>query len=319
MFIFTPILKKNQQMIFLQTTIDPEIINSMNDSIRNVADNMLEKAKTDPATFLQELGQTFIDFSLKLLAALIIYVIGAWIIGRIKKALNRVFIKRGTELTLATFITSLVSITLTVLLIVITITTLGVNTTSLAALLAAGGMAIGMALSGTISNFAGGIMILAFKPFKVGDFINAQGYSGTVQSVSIVNTKILTTDNRLIIIPNGALSNGNIDNYTALPLRRLDLEVHVEYGTDADQCIELLNKIVSEEPRIIDSTVPGAKDPFIALMSMNDSNITFVVRSWLKADDYWPVKFDLNKKIYTLLPQKGIQFAYPQLNVTIKN
>lgn len=162
-------------------------------------------------------------------------------------------------------------------------------------------------------------MILAFKPFKVGDFINAQGYSGTVQSVSIVNTKILTTDNRLIILPNGALSNGNIDNYTAMPLRRLDLEVNVEYGTDADQCIELLNKIVSEEPRIIDSTVPGAKDPFIALMSMNDSNISFVVRAWLNADDYWAVKFDLNKKIYTILPQKGIQFAYPQLNVNIRN
>ena len=291
----------------------------MNDSIKNVADNILAKAKADPATFLQELGHSVVEFSFKLLAALLIYALGAWIIGRVKKSLTRHFVKRGTEKTIASFTVSLVSISLTVLLIVISISTLGINTTSFAALLAAGGMAIGMALSGTISNFAGGIMILAFKPFKVGDFINAQGYSGTVQSVSIVNTKILTTDNRLIILPNGALSNGNIDNYTAMPLRRLDLEVNVEYGTDADQCIELLNKIVSEEPRIIDSTVPGAKDPFIALMSMNDSNISFVVRAWLNADDYWAVKFDLNKKIYTILPQKGIQFAYPQLNVNIKS
>lgn len=306
-------------MTLLQTTIDPEVIINMNDSIKNAADSMLAKAKNDPATFLQELGQAFIDFSLKLLAALIIYAVGAWIIRRIKKWLNRLFIKRGTEKTLASFISSLVSITLTILLIVITISTLGINTTSLAALLAAGGMAIGMALSGTVSNFAGGIMILAFKPFKVGDFINAQGYSGTVQSVSIVNTKVLTTDNRLVVIPNGALSNGNIDNYTALPLRRLDIEVNVEYGTDADHCIELLNRIISEEPRIIDSSVPGAKDPFVALLSMNDSNISFITRSWLKAEDYWSVKFDLNKKIYTLLPKEGIQFAYPQLNVTIKN
>jgi small conductance mechanosensitive channel len=185
--------------------------------------------------------------------------------------------------------------------------------------LAAGGMAIGMALSGTISNFAGGIMILAFKPFKVGDFINAQGYSGTVQSVSIVNTKILTTDNRLIILPNGALSNGNIDNYSAMPLRRVDIEVNVEYGTDADLCMELLRTIIKSDERIIDSTTPGAQDPFIALMSMNESNISFITRSWVNAPDYWPVKFDLNKKIYELLPQKGIQFAYPQLNVTIKN
>jgi len=306
-------------MKFLQTTIDPKVINEMNDSIKNVADNILAKAKADPATFLQELGHSVVEFSFKLLAALLIYALGAWIIGRVKKSLTRHFVKRGTEKTIASFTVSLVSISLTVLLIVISISTLGINTTSFAALLAAGGMAIGMALSGTISNFAGGIMILAFKPFKVGDFINAQGYSGTVQSVSIVNTKILTTDNRLIILPNGALSNGNIDNYTAMPLRRLDLEVNVEYGTDADQCIELLNKIVSEEPRIIDSTVPGAKDPFIALMSMNDSNISFVVRAWLNADDYWAVKFDLNKKIYTILPQKGIQFAYPQLNVNIKS
>ena len=306
-------------MKFLQTTIDPKVINEMNDSIKNVADNILAKAKADPATFLQELGHSVVEFSFKLLAALLIYALGAWIIGRVKKSLTRHFVKRGTEKTIASFTVSLVSISLTVLLIVISISTLGINTTSFAALLAAGGMAIGMGLSGTISNFAGGIMILAFKPFKVGDFINAQGYSGTVQSVSIVNTKILTTDNRLIILPNGALSNGNIDNYTAMPLRRLDLEVNVEYGTDADQCIELLNKIVSEEPRIIDSTVPGAKDPFIALMSMNDSNISFVVRAWLNADDYWAVKFDLNKKIYTILPQKGIQFAYPQLNVNIRN
>ena len=306
-------------MAFLQTTIDPEVINQVNDSIKIAADTLLQKAKADPGTFMHDLGQACIDFGLKLLAAFLIYFIGAWIIRRIKKVLNRLFIKRQTEKTLATFITSLVSITLTVLLIVIAISTLGINTTSLAALLAAGGMAIGMALSGTVSNFAGGIMILVFKPFKVGDFINAQGYSGTVQSVTIVNTKILTTDNRLIIIPNGALSNGNIDNYNVMKLRRLDIEVNVEYGTDADKCIELLNKIISEEPRILTSAEPGAKDPFIALLSMNDSNITFVTRSWVMADDYWPVKFDLNKKIYTLLPEEGIQFAYPQLNVTIKN
>lgn len=306
-------------MNFLQTTIDPKVITEMNDSIKNVADNILAKAKADPASFLQELGHSIIEFSFKLLAALLIYALGAWIIGRIKKALTRHFLKRGTEKTIASFTISLVSISLTVLLIVISISTLGINTTSFAALLAAGGMAIGMALSGTISNFAGGIMILAFKPFKVGDFINAQGYSGTVQSVSIVNTKILTTDNRLIILPNGALSNGNIDNFSAMPLRRVDIEVNVEYGTDADRCIELLHSIISSDSRILNSSEPGAQDPFIALYSMNDSNISFITRSWVNAQDYWSVKFDLNKKIYEILPQHGIQFAYPQLNVTIRN
>lgn len=306
-------------MTILQTTIDPEVINSVNDSLKIAADTLLQKAKEDPGTFMHDLGQHMLDFGLKLLAAFVIYFVGAWIIRRIKKALNRLFLKRKTEKTLATFISSLVSITLTVLLIVIAISTLGINTTSLAALLAAGGMAIGMALSGTVSNFAGGIMILVFKPFKVGDFINAQGYSGTVQSVTIVNTKIITTDNRLIIIPNGALSNGNIDNFNVMKLRRLDIEVHVEYGTDSDKCIELLTKIISEDPRILSSKEPGAKDPFIALMSMDDSSISFITRSWVMADDYWPVKFDLNKKIYDTLPKNGIHFAYPHMDVTIKN
>lgn len=306
-------------MTFLQTTIDPNVIISVNDSLKNAADTLLQKAKADPETFMHELGQHMLDFGLKLLAAFIIYFVGAWIIRRIKKGLNSVFLKRNTEKTLASFISSLVSITLTVLLIVIAISTLGINTTSLAALLAAGGMAIGMALSGTVSNFAGGIMILVFKPFKVGDFINAQGYSGTVQSVTIVNTKIITTDNRLIIIPNGALSNGNIDNFNVMKLRRLDIEVHVEYGTDSDKCIELLNQIISEDPRILSSKEPGAKDPFIALMSMDDSSISFITRSWVMADDYWAVKFDLNKKIYDTLPKNGILFAYPHMDVTIKN
>lgn len=306
-------------MFFLQTAIDPAVIENLNDSLLTVRDNMITQMKNDPSAFLHELGQSAIQFGMKLLAAVIIYSVGAWIIRRIKKALTRMFIRRQTEGTIATFTTSLVTIILTTILIIITIGTLGVNTTSIAALLAAGGMAIGMALSGTVSNFAGGIMILAFKPFKAGDFINAQGYSGTVQSVSIVNTKLLTTDNRVIIIPNGALSNGNIDNYSSMPLRRIDIEVCVEYGTDADHCIELLKSIITEDPRILDSSTEGAQDPFIALSSLNDSNITFITRSWVKAQDYWPTRFDLNKKIYTTLPQKGIEFTYPQLNVNIKS
>jgi small conductance mechanosensitive channel len=306
-------------MHFLQTTLDPEVIENINDSIKVVADNMISQIKNDPSTFLHDLAQNAISFGLKLLAALLIYIIGAWVIRRVKKALGRMFERRQTEGTIATFTTSLVTIILTAILIVITIGTLGVNTTSIAALLAAGGMAIGMALSGTVSNFAGGIMILAFKPFKAGDFINAQGYSGTVQSVTIVNTKLLTTDNRIIVIPNGALSNGNIDNYSAMPLRRIDIEVNVEYGTNADKCIELLSEIIKQDPRVLDSNTDGAQDPFIALSSMNESNITFVTRSWVMSQDYWPVRFDLNKNIYTILPQKGIEFTYPHLNVNIKS
>ena len=306
-------------MTFLQTTIDPNAVINVNDSIKAVTTTLISQVKEDPNTFLHELLQSAIDFGLKLLAAIAIYIIGAWLIKRVKIWLGKMFVKRKTEATLSTFITSLVSITLTVLLIVITIGTLGINTTSLAALLAAGGMAIGMALSGTVSNFAGGLMILVFKPFKAGDFICAQGYSGTVKEVSIVNTKITTPDNRVIIIPNGALSNGNIDNYSSRPIRRLDIEINLEYDTDADKCIASILEILKADERILDSKTKGAADPMSVLSTMNESTITFLARVWVKSADYWPVKFDLNKKLFTELPKQGFHFDYPHMNVTLRS
>ncbi len=305
-------------MTFLQTTtVDPNVVINVNDSIKAATSNLIQQVKEDPDTFMHDLLQSAIDFGLKLLAAIAIYVIGAWLIKRVKIWLGKVFAKRKTEATLSTFITSLVSITLTVLLIVITIGTLGINTTSLAALLAAGGMAIGMALSGTVSNFAGGLMILVFKPFKAGDFISAQGFSGTVKEVSIVNTKIITPDNRVIIIPNGALSNGNIDNYSAKPIRRLDIEIDLAYDTDAQKCIQAILDILKSDERILDAKTKGAADPMAVLSAMKESTITFLARVWVLSADYWPVKFDLNKAIFTELPKQGFHFEYPHVNVTI--
>lgn len=306
-------------MIFLQTTVDPNTVINVNDSIKEVTTNLLNQVKDDPDTFIHNLMQSAIDFGLKLLAAIAIYIIGAWIIRRVKIALNKMFIRRETEATLSSFIISLVSITLTVLLIVITIGTLGINTTSLAALLAAGGMAIGMALSGTVSNFAGGLMILVFKPFKAGDFISAQGFMGTVKEVSIVNTKIITPDNREIIIPNGALSNGNIDNYSANTIRRLDIELHMAYETDADTCIAAILQILHADERVLDSNTEGAADPMSVVSTLNDSTVTFLARVWVKSSDFWPVKFDLNKSLFTELPKQGFHFEYPHMNVTINS
>ena len=210
-------------------------------------------------------------------------------------------------------------ITLTVLLIIVSISTLGVNTTSLAALLAAGGMAIGMALSGTVQNFAGGIMILAFKPFKSGDFIEAQGYMGTVNTVSIVSTTLTTPDNREIVIPNGALFNGSIDNYSRSGLRRVEWLVNVEYGTDSDKCKEQLLKIMKSDERILDASEKGAADPVVMLKSMESSSVVFTARGWVKADDYWDVFFQVNEEIYKKLPESGISFPFPQLDVRVKN
>ncbi|MBQ8100488.1 MAG: mechanosensitive ion channel family protein [Paludibacteraceae bacterium] len=302
-------------MIFLQA-IQPPVIN-VNDSLREHTQNMIQQLQTDPEGYFANLGHQALIFGLKVLAALLIYFIGAWLIRQIKKWQQRGFERKNTDPTVASFIASATSFSLTLLLIVVTVGTLGVDTTSLAALLAAGGMAIGMALSGTVQNFAGGLMILAFKPFKVGDWIAAQGYAGTVTAVTITNTKIRTIDNREVVLPNGALSNGVIDNYSTLPIRRIDMTVSVAYGTDAQQCIDLLLSMLREEPLVLDSTTQGADNPFVALKTLNESDISFVVRAFVKNEDFWTVTFNLNKRIYTELPQHGIQFAYPHVDITL--
>jgi small conductance mechanosensitive channel len=308
------------------------------DSVKQGAKQMIEYAKTDPEGFWQIFLDKLTEFGLKLLAALLIFIIGIWLIRWTKSILKRVFERRNTEKTIASFVTSFVSISLTVLLVVISVSTLGVNTTSLAALLAAGGMAIGMALSGTVQNFAGGLMLLAFKPFKAGDFIDAQGHSGKVIEVNITATKILTVDNRVVILPNGALSNGTINNFSGRPLRRVEWLVSVEYGVDAKACKEAILAIVNSDKRILQadtdmkklykelniknyqlSTVNYQMDaipaPFVALKSLNESDISFVVRAGVRSENYWDVFFDLQERFYTELPPQGFGFAYPHVEL----
>jgi small conductance mechanosensitive channel len=171
-----------------------------------------------------------------------------------------------------------------------------------------------MALNGTVQNFAGGIMILIFKPFKAGDYIESQGYSGTVSEVTITSTKLVTTDNRVIIIPNGLMSNGIINNFSNQTKRRVDLTVDVEYGSSSETVKAVLMKLIEEETRVINE--PAA--PFIALSALKDSSVQFTIRIWVNADDYWGVYFDMTEKIYNELPKHGIQFPFPQLDVNIK-
>ena len=329
----------NLLSILLQvTTLTPEQIQQRRDSVRQGARHMVEFARTDPEGFKEVAKDTLLNFGLKVLAALLIFLIGIWIIRKVQSALKRLFVRKRTEQTIASFFTSFISITLTVLLIVMTIGTLGMDTTSLAALLAAGGLAIGMALSGTVQNFAGGIMLLAFKPFKAGDFIEAQGTTGKVVEVNITATKILTPDNRVVILPNGALSNGVINNFNGRPLRRVEWLVSVSYGVDAAKCKEAILAIINSDKRVLQadtdmnklykelnisafqlSTVNYRMDaipaPFVALKSLNESDITFVVRAWVRADDYWDVFFDLQERFYTELPPQGFGFAYPHVEI----
>ena len=298
---------------------DPEQIKQVQDSLRNITIQLAENLKTDPQATLEEIGHQAIHFGLKVLVALLIYAVGMWLIRRIKAIMRRRMERRGTDRTVITFTLSITTAVLTILLVVISIGTLGVNTSSLAALLAGASVAIGMALSGTMQNFAGGIIVLIFKPFKAGDYIRTQGYEGTVKEVSMVSTTLTTYDNKEVIIPNGSLSSGIIDNFSRNPIRRLDFKVGVEYGTDESACISKLLEIASSDSRILDETFPGAKPPFSAVSALNDSNVEFLLRVWVKAEDYWAVHFDTWNAIYKQLPESGISFAFPHMDVTFRN
>ena len=274
---------------------------------------------TPPRELIEEMVTSIIKFGLKLIIALALYLIGAWLIRKFKNVIARAFTRRGADATLTSFIQSLVTAVLWILLIMCMIGMLGINTTSLAALLAAGGMAIGMAMSGTVQNFAGGLMLLAFKPFKAGDYIEAQGFAGIVKSINIVSTKIITLDNREVILPNGALSNGTINNYSANPIRRIDLTVNVTYGSDADAVKTELMRIVIENEKTLNAETPGAEDPTVVLSDLKDSSVEFLIRVWVRSSDIREVRYALTETIYKELPANGISFPFPQLDIHLKH
>lgn len=299
--------------------VPSEELTTQVDTAKIAARDFAEALASNPAEAMHQLGVEAIHFGLKLLLAIVIYIVGAWIIRLVKRAMTRTFEKRKTDKTVSSFVSSFTSVILTIALIVLTISTLGVNTTSLAALLAGGGVALGMALSGTLQNFSGGLLILAFKPFKVGDFIEAQGYAGTVTEMSIISTRLTLPDNRSVIIPHGTLANGNINNYSKNPVRRLEWKVSLEYGVDAEACKAKLLEIAAADPRVVDASSAGADDPFAAVSSLGDSSVEFVLRAWVKGTDYWPVFFAVNDAIYKQLPEAGFHFPFPQMDIHIKS
>lgn len=283
----------------------------------------LMKAIEDISTMsTEELLASMLDklliFGLKLLAALLIYFVGIWIIRRIRKMLGTVFQRRQTDTAIASFVQSFASVALTIILIILVIGTLGIETTSLAALLAAGGVAIGMALSGTVQNFAGGIMLLIFKPFKAGDFIESQDVSGIVDEVNITATKIHTPDNKIIILPNGALSNAIINNYSQMQYRRVEWIVGLDYGCDSRKVKTILRDLLMEDDRILTIVQGAPADPLIELSALADSSVQFVMRAWVKSENYWPVTYAINEAIYEELPAHGVNFPFQQMDIHIK-
>ena len=276
-----------------------------------ISEKLSELAKMEPSELISTLADSLIKFSLKVVVALLIYALGMFLIKRIKRALNKIFIKRNVEISLRSFLSSIINILLIVILVVTIIGILGINTTSFAALLASGGVAIGLAVSGTMQNFAGGIMILAFKPFKVGDFIEAQGYAGVVSEISITTTVLKTTDNKAIILPNGSLSNGTINNYSACSKRRVDWKISISYGDDFQKAQKIILDLLNKDQRVVSDPAPVQ----VVLGEMADSAIVIYARAWVNSDDYWDVFFDYNQKFYEILPQNGFTFPFPQIQI----
>ena len=245
-----------------------------------------------------------------ILLAVVIVVVGRYAIKFINKLVARMLERRNVEPTVQSFLKSFVNILLIILLIITVISTLGVDTTSLAALIASAGLAVGMALSGNLQNLAGGIILLLFKPYKVGDFIEAQGVSGIVKAIQIFHTILTTTDNKELFIPNGALSSGNITNYTKNDLRRVDFTISVEYGTETEKVKQVTLDLLKEDSRIMQDPAP-----FIALSALADSSVDFTLRVWTKASDYWDVFFNTNERIYAEYNKQGISFPFPQVQI----
>jgi len=263
--------------------------------------------------YLHELLNKGTDFGLRLVACILIYWIGRKIIRYVDKFMSKVFSNKGVDPSIASFAKSLINVLLTALLIVGIVSKLGIDTTSFAALLASVGVALGMALSGTLQNFSGGIMILLFKPYKVGDYIQAQGQEGTVREIHIFNTEIITGDNKTVFIPNGGLSANVIVNFNNEKTRRIDLVVGVEYGTDYDFARTTALEVVSTDNRILTSPTP-----MVALKTLNESSVDLLVRVWVKSADYWNVYFNLNEQLYKTFNQKGIGIPFPQMTVHLE-
>lgn len=261
---------------------------------------------------ITKLTDLSVSLGTKLLIAIIVFFVGRWLIRKLIRIVVKIMEKKHVEASLFSFTKSLLNITLNFLFVIVIIGILGIETSSFIALFASAGVAIGMALSGTLQNFAGGVMILLFKPFKVGDFIEAQGQSGTVCEIQIFNTIMATPDNKIIIIPNGGLSTGIMKNYSKEENRRVDWEFGIAYGDSYDKAKEVIANLLDSDPRVL-------KDPeyFIALTSLGESSVNIVVRAWVKAPDFWGVYFDMNEKVYKTFARENINIPFPQMDVHI--
>ena len=348
----------------------PNIAPSIPDSIPTVKEE-LSMLKSLPADeLIERMVSSMVSFAINLAIAIIVFYVGKLIINKLYKFISGIFVKRKLDRSLTTFVLSMIRIVLYFILIVTVIGILGIETSSFLAIFASAGVAIGMALSGTLQNFAGGVLILLLKPYKIGDFIEAQGYSGTVREIQIFHTVISTGDNKSIIIPNGGLSTGSVNNWSREDYRRVDWTVGISYGDNVDVARAKILEILASDPRVVTKYVeddrqerieqaapaeadepadekrsglsrlfhhtkntikaseipspsaviesaPVDRSPVVVVGALNSSSVDLTVRAWTQTANYWGVYFDINERIYKELPEAGISFPFPQLDVHV--
>lgn len=267
-----------------------------------------EKALNNIMEYAMTLGKNIV-------VAIILYFVGRFIISKLTKVVRKLMLKRNMEPSLYSFLDSLMSICLYFILVIAIVGVLGIETSSFVALFASAGVAIGMALSGTLQNFAGGVMILIFRPFRVGDVIEAQGFCGAVKEIQIFNTVLTTVDNQTIIIPNGGLSTGSIKNYSTQPYRRVDINVEIAYGTKTEDVRKILDSICEADSRIVKT---DGMQPSSPMVSMGSSSVTLQLRVWTESANYWGVMGDTTEAVYSRLMAAGIEIPFQQIDVHMR-
>lgn len=260
--------------------------------------------------FLDKILDLGISAGKNILMALLVYIVGRFLIKLVRNLLEKALVHRKLDPGVRTFMQSMLNIVLNILLIISVIGALGVNTTSFAALLASAGVAIGMALSGNLQNFAGGLVILVFKPYRVGDFIEAQGVQGTVREIQIFHTILNTVDNKEVYVPNGSMSNAVVVNYNRNATRRLDWTIGIDYGEDVKKASDVIREVLAADKRVL-----AEPAPFIAVGALADSSVNIVVRVWVNTSDYWGVHHETLQNIYNSFNERGINFPFPQQTV----
>lgn len=311
-------------------------------TITEIIPNIRSLSSMSLDELIEQSISTLTEFAISLAIAVAVFYIGKFIIKKLYNVVLSILLRRNVDQSLSTFILSFVKIVLYFILIVTVIGILGIETTSFLALFASAGVAIGMALSGTLQNFAGGVLILLLKPYKVGDYIEAQGYAGTVTEIQIFHTIINTPDNKSIIIPNGGLSTGSINNYSREDYRRVDWDICLAYGDDVNVARKAILEILNNDTRVVKSTIADDRKtrnipeasvankhtiaasqancaPTVILSKLGDSSIVLAVRAWTTSGNYWGLMSDINEIIYNELPKHGLSFPYPQMDIHIKN